>query len=55
MPDLWDDLPPEMMGDRPPADCLSKEVVTPAEVLEKERGKNVEENLRKVFGSPEVK
>jgi hypothetical protein len=55
MPDLWDDLPPEMMGDRPPADCLSKEVVAPAEVLKKERGEDTEGKLRQVLGSPEVK
>ncbi len=55
MPDLWDDLPTEMLGDRPPVEYLSKRVATPAEVLKKERGKNVEENLQQVFGSPEVK
>ena len=55
MPDLWDDLPTEMLGDRPPLEHLSTQVVTPAEVVKKKRGKNVEENLRQVFGSPEVK
>ena len=55
MPNLWDDLPPEMLGDRPSIECFSKEVVAPDEVQKKERGKDAEENLRQVFGSPEVK
>ena len=49
MPDLWDDLPTEMLGDRPPVENLSKQVATPTEVAKKERGKNVEENLRTSF------
>jgi len=55
MPDLWDDIPTEMLGDRPPVENLSKQIKPPAEVTKKERGQNVEKNLRKVFGSPEVK
>jgi len=55
MPDLWDDLPTEMLGDRPPVDRLSKQLSPPTEVTKKERGKNVEQDLQKVFGSPEVK
>tara|TARA_R110000868_G_scaffold255736_1_gene512340 strand:- start:228 stop:395 length:168 start_codon:yes stop_codon:yes gene_type:complete len=55
MPDLWDELPTALFGERPPIECFSKEVVAPDEVQKKERGKDAEENLRQVFGSPEIK
>jgi len=54
MPDLWDDLPTEMFGDRPPAEILSKDMKRPKEVQNIEKGSDATPN-RGVFGSPEVK
>lgn len=55
MPDLWDDLPIEMMGDRPPIDLTKKHVQPPAEVTDKESGRKDDGSFSKVYGSPEVK
>jgi hypothetical protein len=55
MPDLWDDLPVEMMGDRPPILMFSKEVERPQEVKDKESGQDSNAPAVKVSGSPEIK
>lgn len=55
MPDLWDDLPIELLGDRPPISPLTKQIKRPKETAEKEKGQNADEPSQQVFGSPEVK
>ena len=55
MPDLWDDLPVEMMGDRPPIPIVTKQVKKPVEVEGKESGRPDDGSFSKVLGSPEVK
>jgi hypothetical protein len=55
MPDLWEDFPEEMMGDRPPISMLTKQVKKPKEVLAKESGRTDGESFSKVYGSPKVK
>ena len=54
MPDLWVDLPEEMMGDRP--DLLVRKVIDkPKKLQDVERGKDAEEGASGIHRSPEVK
>tara|TARA_B100001094_G_C18163080_1_gene790482 strand:- start:960 stop:1127 length:168 start_codon:yes stop_codon:yes gene_type:complete len=55
MPDLWEDLPVEMMGDRPDHGLLRKTIVKPKKLQDTERGKDAEEGSNGIHGSPEVK
>lgn len=55
MPDLWEDFPEEMMGDRPPITMLTKQVKKPKEVSAKESGRIDDGSFSKIYGSPEVK
>ena len=55
MPDWWDSLPEEMLGERPAIQLISKQVETPKEVEAKESGRKDEGSFSKVYGSPEVK
>ena len=56
MPDLWEALPVESFGERPPNDdIIRKAIKKPKKVEEIERGKNAEETSGSVHKSPEIK
>lgn len=55
MPDLWEDFPVELMGDRPPITMLTKQIQPPPEVEAIESGQEDDGTFSKVYGSPEVK
>jgi|TARA_A100001201_G_scaffold110156_1_gene94198 hypothetical protein len=56
MPDLWESVPIEAYGEKPPyADLIRKAIKKPKKVEEVERGKNAEETSEGIHKSPEVK
>ena len=54
MPDLWEDLPVEMMGDRPDL-LMRKAIDKPKKLQDVERGKDAEQGARGIHGAPKVK
>tara|TARA_B100000902_G_scaffold26214_1_gene31527 strand:+ start:2658 stop:2828 length:171 start_codon:yes stop_codon:yes gene_type:complete len=56
MPDMWDSVPIESYGEKPPyAEIIRKALKKPKKVEEVERGKNAEETSGGIHKSPEVK
>jgi hypothetical protein len=56
MPDVWESVPVEEYGEKPPyADLIRKALKKPKKVEETERGTNVEETSGGIHKSPEIK
>lgn len=56
MSDLWDDLPIEMLGDRPLLQSVvNKQVAKPTEVERIEKGRDAQDMSNQGFGATESK